>query len=56
MLGPILVSAHNMRFYQRLLPDVRRTLTQGDFDRWRNQDPRCRLGPQQTQDEHEELE
>jgi queuine tRNA-ribosyltransferase len=56
MLGPILVSAHNMRFYQRLLADVRRTLTQGDFDRWRNQDPRCRLGPQQTQDEHEELE
>ena len=51
MLGPILVSAHNMRFYQRLLADVRCSLDQGDFDRWRREDPRSRLGPPQAPDE-----
>jgi queuine tRNA-ribosyltransferase len=46
MLGPILVSVHNMRFYQRLMADVRRSIEKGRFDEFRRTDARCRLGPQ----------
>jgi hypothetical protein len=45
MLGPILVSLHNIRFYQRLLADVRRAIGAGAFDAFRRTDPRCGLGP-----------
>ncbi len=45
MLGPILVSVHNMRFYQRLMADLRRAIGEGQFERFRRNDPRCRLGP-----------
>src|SRR5687768_17380621 len=45
MLGPILVSLHNIRFYQRLLADVRRAIGAGAFDAFRQADPRCALGP-----------
>jgi queuine tRNA-ribosyltransferase len=45
MLGPILVSLHNIRFYQRLMADVRRAIGTGQFDNFRQTDPRCRLGP-----------
>ena len=45
MLGPILVSLHNIRFYQRLMADVRRAIGAGTFDHFRRTDPRCRLGP-----------
>ncbi len=45
MLGPILVSVHNIRFYQRLMADVRRAIGEGTFERFRNTDPRCSLGP-----------
>jgi queuine tRNA-ribosyltransferase len=45
MLGPILVSLHNIRFYQRLMADVRRAIAAGTFDAFRRADPRCRLGP-----------
>jgi queuine tRNA-ribosyltransferase len=45
MLGPILVSLHNIRFYQRLMADVRRAIGAGSFDQFRQADPRCRLGP-----------
>jgi queuine tRNA-ribosyltransferase len=45
MLGPILVSLHNIRFYQRLMADVRRAIGAGTFDAFRRTDPRCRLGP-----------
>jgi queuine tRNA-ribosyltransferase len=45
MLGPILVSLHNIRFYQRLMADVRRAIGAGTFDEFRRTDPRCRLGP-----------
>lgn len=48
MLGPVLVSVHNVRFYQRLMADIRGALAQGDFDRFRMTDPRCGLGPSQT--------
>jgi queuine tRNA-ribosyltransferase len=50
MLGPILVSVHNIRFYQRLMADIRRSIACGDFDRWRHEDSRCRLGPADTAD------
>ena len=45
MLGPILVSVHNVRFYQRLMEDIRRAIAQGDFQQLRQNDPRCSLGP-----------
>jgi queuine tRNA-ribosyltransferase len=45
MLGPILVSLHNIRFFQRLMADVRQSIREGHFDAFRRTDPRCRLGP-----------
>jgi len=34
MLGPILLSLHNLRFYQRLMYKIRETLKQGCFEEW----------------------
>ncbi len=34
MLGPILLSLHNLRFYQRLMANIRKHIEQGDFDAW----------------------
>jgi queuine tRNA-ribosyltransferase len=34
MLGPILLSIHNLRFYQRLMEEIRMHLEQGDFGIW----------------------
>ncbi|MBP7051319.1 MAG: tRNA guanosine(34) transglycosylase Tgt [Phycisphaerae bacterium] len=34
MLGPILLSIHNLRFYQRLMADVRGHIERGDFAAW----------------------
>jgi queuine tRNA-ribosyltransferase len=45
MLGPILVSVHNVRFYQRLMADIRRSIGAGEFENFRQNDPRCLLGP-----------
>ena len=45
MLGPILVSVHNLRFYQRLMSDIRRAIGAGTFGAFTRQDPRCSLGP-----------
>mgnify|MGYP005851289577 CR=1 FL=1 len=45
MLGPVLVSVHNVRFYQRLMTDLRRAIASGTFDQFVRQDPRCMLGP-----------
>lgn len=45
MLGPILVSLHNVRFYQRLMEDIRRAIETGTFVQFRQSDPRCSLGP-----------
>jgi queuine tRNA-ribosyltransferase len=45
MLGPILLSMHNVRFYQRLMADVRLAIAEGRFEAFRKTDPRCRLGP-----------
>jgi queuine tRNA-ribosyltransferase len=45
MLGPVLVSVHNMRFYQRLMADIRRSIGEGSFDSLVRSDARCGLGP-----------
>jgi queuine tRNA-ribosyltransferase len=45
MLGPMLASVHNIRFYQRLMEDIRRAIATGTFAEFRQTDPRCRLGP-----------
>lgn len=45
MLGPVLVSVHNMRFYQRLMADIRGAIGQGTFAEFVRRDPRCELGP-----------
>lgn len=45
MLGPILVSVHNIRFYQRLMDDIRRAIGTGALSAFAANDPRCRIGP-----------
>ena len=45
MLGPMLVSVHNIRFYQRLMTDIRSAIADGTFESFRRSDPRCLLGP-----------
>lgn len=47
MLGPVLVSVHNIRFYQRLMADVRLSIREGRFGQFCLTDPRCSLGPGQ---------
>ena len=44
MLGPILVSLHNTRFYQRLMADIRSAILEGRFEAFRRDDPRSELG------------
>ena len=34
MLGPILLSLHNLTFYQRLMSEIRGHIEQGHFERW----------------------
>jgi queuine tRNA-ribosyltransferase len=45
MLGPVLVSVHNVRFYQRLMADIRQAIRAGSFEQFRKSDPRSSLGP-----------
>lgn len=45
MLGPVLVSAHNIRFYQRFMADIRSAIDRRAFDAFLKTDPRCLLGP-----------
>ena len=47
MLGPVLVSVHNIRFYQRLMADIRRSIADRRFWQFRLEDPRCLLGPRE---------
>jgi len=54
MLGPILVSVHNMRFYQRLMADIRKAIGGGVFEQFRAADPRALLGPGQLSGKNEE--
>lgn len=51
MLGPILVSVHNVRFFQRLMADIRAAISDGSFDRFANTDPRRLLGAAEATDE-----
>ena len=59
MLGPILASVHNIRFYQRLMSDLRQAIFSGRFEEFRRTDPRCKLGPREvdtkTEKETEEI-
>ena len=48
MLGPVLVSVHNVRFYQRLMADIRQSLAEGTFEQFREKDPRCSMGPSEA--------
>jgi queuine tRNA-ribosyltransferase len=34
MLGPILVSLHNIRFYQKLMTEIRQTIKRREFTKW----------------------
>jgi len=45
MLGPMLVSLHNIRFYQRLMADIRQAIADGEFETFKRLDPRASLGP-----------
>ncbi len=45
MLGPILLSLHNIRFYQRLMSDIRLAIGLGRFEEFARLDPRSSLGP-----------
>jgi queuine tRNA-ribosyltransferase len=49
MLGPVLASVHNMRFYQRLMSDLRRAIFEGRFDEFLRSDSRCLLGPRESE-------
>ena len=37
MLGPILLSIHNLAFYARLMADSRAAIAEGKFGRFRNE-------------------
>jgi queuine tRNA-ribosyltransferase len=49
MLGPVLLSVHNIRFYQRLMADIRRSIAGGTFAEFVRSDPRSALGPREEQ-------
>jgi queuine/archaeosine tRNA-ribosyltransferase len=40
-----------MRFYQRLMADIRRAIGDGMFADFRREDPRCTLGPVEEETE-----
>ena len=37
MLGPILLSIHNLRFYQKLMADIRENIEKNTFNKWANE-------------------
>ena len=37
MLGPILLSIHNLRFYQKLMADIRKNIEENTFYQWSNE-------------------
>jgi len=47
MLGPILTSIHNLRFFQRLMGEIRQKIQNGNFTDWARQqlanNPMCRV-------------
>ena len=50
MLGPMMASLHNIRFYQRLMADLRDAIAGGRLEEFRQRDPRCRLAPAEQGD------
>ncbi|HEY7090227.1 MAG TPA: tRNA guanosine(34) transglycosylase Tgt [Tepidisphaeraceae bacterium] len=62
MLGPVLVSVHNIRFYQRLMADIRKAIGAGRFDEFARTDLRSSIGPgvgevqQQSHSENTEMD
>ncbi len=44
MLGPILVSLHNLRYFQRFMADLRSTVCSDDWEGFRARWPRCEPG------------
>src|SRR5690606_33296509 len=44
MLGPILVSLHNVRYFQRLMTDIRRTIAEDDWHGLAGRWPRAAPG------------
>lgn len=49
MLGPLLVSVHNIRFFQRFMADIRQSIADGTFARFLLEDPRCLQGPREKE-------
>jgi tRNA-guanine family transglycosylase len=49
MLGPVLLSVHNIRFYQRLMADIRKSIRAGTFAEFRRNDRRSTLGPREEE-------
>jgi queuine tRNA-ribosyltransferase len=45
MLGPLLVSVHNIRFYQRFMADIRQSIAGAAFGKFLLEDARCQMGP-----------
>lgn len=43
MLGPILVSVHNIRFYQKLMADIRKAIEEGRFAQFRETHSRAKM-------------
>jgi queuine tRNA-ribosyltransferase len=43
MLGPILVSVHNIRFYQSFMADIRKAIADGRFAEFRETDARAKM-------------
>jgi tRNA-guanine family transglycosylase len=54
MLGPVLLSVHNIRFYQRLMADIRKSIQGGTFAEFQRNDPRSTLGPREEKKGPEE--
>lgn len=44
MLGPILLSLHNVRLFQRLMTDIRRTIQEDDWESFASRWPQAREG------------
>ena len=54
MLGPILVSLHNIRFYQRFMGDIRSAISVGKFAEFTCNDARCRVAAPGPAPAHED--
>jgi queuine tRNA-ribosyltransferase len=51
MLGPILTSIHNLRFYQRLMTEIRRQIEKGALTRWADRQTRDWAGYSEPADD-----